>query len=303
MSTTPLYTHCELCARLRADNRRPFLHWPTWMAELRAERYRSNWGAFIVTMAMCALSAGKLADGSVQASSSSLKARAASLSSECYHAAVQAVHRDDDFDLGDGRHVVPLLKARALLSSTCMQAGNLNAALAHNGEYSIVSALAGFHDEANWPSDLTEIQRQERRRLVSATVSLAVTDSSFGSRIRPTSMRQHVSAWSHDTAKHVRTSNTQPKSMTTSWARTSRRRVRMACRSSAGSTSARTCIASSSMCTTSCAPIQGMMMSVGQARQSRHSCRVLGRSTHTTLFKWSSGSLWTCHQNSSACRQ
>lgn len=153
----------------QADCRRPFLHWPTWMSELRAERYRSNWGVFIVTMAMCALSAGKLADGGVQGAAPTLKARATTLASECYHAAVQAVRRDDDFDLGDGTDLVPLLKARAILSSTCLQAGNLNAALAHNGEYSILSALAGFHDEANWPSDLTEIQRQERRRLVSTS--------------------------------------------------------------------------------------------------------------------------------------
>ncbi|CAK9782006.1 unnamed protein product [Cutaneotrichosporon oleaginosum] len=143
---------------------RPFIHWPSMMADIRAGRYRSNWGVFIVTIAMCAMAASKLADGGVPGEIPiALQARAGVLATECYTIAVAAVRRDVDAELPID--VLPLLKARSLLGCTCMQRGHRTAALAHYGEYSIISAQAGFHDEANWPSEISEIQRQERRRL------------------------------------------------------------------------------------------------------------------------------------------
>ncbi|GMK55902.1 hypothetical protein CspeluHIS016_0209580 [Cutaneotrichosporon spelunceum] len=143
---------------------RPFIHWPTMAANIRAGRYRSNWGVFMVTAAVCAMAAGKLADGGVPGNvPSSLQERAATLAAECYAVAVAAVQRDSDTELPD--NVLPLLKARMILGCTCMQRGSRTAALAHYGTFSILSAQVGFHDEATWPRDLDEIERQERRRL------------------------------------------------------------------------------------------------------------------------------------------
>lgn len=158
----PLYV--ELTILLRADHRRPFLHWPSTLADLRAGRYRSNWSVFIVTLAMCAIAAGKLVDGGVPGPVPiSVIERASTLAAECYKAATSAL---DAVEFNHSTDALPLLKARSLLACTCMHNGDVNAAILHHGQYSIISAQSGFHDEANWPSDLTEIQRQERRRLV-----------------------------------------------------------------------------------------------------------------------------------------
>ncbi len=147
------------------DSRRPFIHWPSMAADIRVGRYRFNWGVFLVTVAMCAMAAGKLADGGVPGHvPPALQARARVLAKECYSTAVAAVQREPDAELP--ADVLPWLKARSILGCTCMHAGRRTAALGHYGAYSILSAQAGFHDEANWPSGLTEIQRQERRRLV-----------------------------------------------------------------------------------------------------------------------------------------
>ena len=58
------------------------------------------------------------------------------------------------------------MKAKALLSATAMHSGYLERALLHLGDYIALSTNIGFHFEANWPK-LDEVQRQERRRLVS----------------------------------------------------------------------------------------------------------------------------------------
>ncbi|BEJ00412.1 hypothetical protein CcaverHIS631_0502690 [Cutaneotrichosporon cavernicola] len=143
---------------------RPFIHWPTMAADIRAGRYRSNWGVFMVVAGVCAMAAGKLADGGVPGNvPPSLQARAATLAADCYAVAMAAVQRDSETELP--ADVLPLLKTRMILGCTCMQRGHRTAALAHYGAFSTLSAQAGFHDEATWPPDLTEIQRQERRRL------------------------------------------------------------------------------------------------------------------------------------------
>ncbi|BEI84806.1 hypothetical protein CcaverHIS002_0502070 [Cutaneotrichosporon cavernicola] len=141
---------------------RPFIHWPTMAADIRAGRYRSNWGVFMVVAGVCAMAAGKLADGGVPGNvPPSLQARAATLAADCYAVAMAAVQRDSETELP--ADVLPLLKTRMILGCTCMQRGHRTAALAHYGAFSTLSAQAGFHDEATWPPDLTEIQRQERR--------------------------------------------------------------------------------------------------------------------------------------------
>ena len=59
-----------------------------------------------------------------------------------------------------------LMKAKALLSSACLQGGSLTDGMLHLGDYVSLSTSTRFHTEESWPVDLTESDKQERRRLV-----------------------------------------------------------------------------------------------------------------------------------------
>ncbi|OJJ38305.1 hypothetical protein ASPWEDRAFT_168219 [Aspergillus wentii DTO 134E9] len=141
---------------------RPYFHWPTFRAQISQQLYRSDWGLFIVTMAVCALAAGRLHDGiAMPPDPHPLRFEAVTLSSECYNAAVKAIPSD----ITEAIEWYPLMKAKALLASACLQNGELKRAVAHGGDYISISLSRGFHDEENWPGNLTEIEKQERRRL------------------------------------------------------------------------------------------------------------------------------------------
>lgn len=142
---------------------RPYFHWPTFQSQVHRQLYRADWGVFIVTMAVCSLTAGRLSTGIVVSPSlrGAACSRSASLSSECYQAVIRALPADLTriSDLCSG------MKAIAMLASVCIQNGDLKRAVALMGDYTSLVSMHGFHLEANWPPDLTEIQRQERRRL------------------------------------------------------------------------------------------------------------------------------------------
>lgn len=144
-------------------NRRPYVHWPTFYSQVQQRLYQSNWGLFITTMAICANGAGHLCDGALMTSDPHpLRTRAPVLSAKCYNAAVKAIPSDTTYVTDH----VSLLKAQAILASTCLQNGDLHRATAHLGQYVSTSVSTRFYDEDSWPADLNEIQRQERRRLV-----------------------------------------------------------------------------------------------------------------------------------------
>ncbi len=52
-----------LILRTHVQFRRPYFHWPTYQDQVRRHLYRTDWGVFMVTMAACALAAGRLSDG------------------------------------------------------------------------------------------------------------------------------------------------------------------------------------------------------------------------------------------------
>ncbi|CAK7215053.1 hypothetical protein SCUCBS95973_002345 [Sporothrix curviconia] len=161
---------------------RPYFHWPTFRAQIQAQAYRSDSGLYVVAMAVCAVSAARMAHGLTMPSDTPLDpSQAAALSARCYAAATKALPTDlaavtDDDHGGQHNHhrhsnstaspsLVPVMKASALLASVCLQNSDLKRTLAHLGYYVSLSVLNGFYSEANWPAGLTEIQRQERRRL------------------------------------------------------------------------------------------------------------------------------------------
>lgn len=113
-------------------------------------------------MSVCALAAGRLCDGVPSLPARHLVQDAAALSLQCYAAAVKAMPND----MSSVPDYFQTMRAEALLVSTCLQNRDPKRAIAHLGEYVSLSVSNGFHDEANWPEGLSEIQKQERRRLV-----------------------------------------------------------------------------------------------------------------------------------------
>lgn len=78
---------------------------------------------------------------------------------ECLNAIRQLTTDRADFNV---------MRTEALLGMLDLQHNDLGGCLAHLHRYMAISAETGFHNEANWPSSLNEIEIQERRRLVSA---------------------------------------------------------------------------------------------------------------------------------------
>lgn len=121
-----------------------------------------------MTMSVCCLAAGRLEDGiSVPPGLQVLRNDASSLSSECYNAVVEAMPSE----LATVTEWYPLMKAKALLASACLQNEQVKRAVFHAGDYNSLAMSRGFHDEASWPDDLNEREKQERRRLVSTCQS------------------------------------------------------------------------------------------------------------------------------------
>ncbi|KAJ5721026.1 uncharacterized protein N7483_008960 [Penicillium malachiteum] len=79
----------------------------------------------------------------------------------CYAAAVKAMPAD----ITTISDYCQAMKASALLTSVCLQNGKLKRLVSHLSDYICLSTIHKFHLEAHWPEGLTEIERQERRRL------------------------------------------------------------------------------------------------------------------------------------------
>lgn len=58
------------------------------------------------------------------------------------------------------------MRACALLSITSIQYGDIEALQLYLGHYFTLVGIHRFHDEAYWPKDITNIEIEERRRLV-----------------------------------------------------------------------------------------------------------------------------------------
>jgi hypothetical protein len=58
-------------------------------------------------------------------------------------------------------------RAKVIMAIACIQYGAILEHQTHLGEYVVLAGNDGYHDETRWERNLNEIQRQERRRLVS----------------------------------------------------------------------------------------------------------------------------------------
>ncbi|KAJ6024271.1 hypothetical protein N7540_005068 [Penicillium herquei] len=94
-----------------------------------------------------------------------IQAQAATLSSQCYTIAVKAMPSD----ISNATDYCEAMKASAILASVCLQNEDMKKTVAHLGDYTSLSVMHGFYSEANWPLGLSEIEREERRRLYIST--------------------------------------------------------------------------------------------------------------------------------------
>ncbi|KAK6076204.1 C6 transcription factor [Seiridium cupressi] len=124
--------------------------------------YRSDWGLYTFTMAVCTMAAGRLCDGVLMPTGPHpLRLQAATLLRICYNAAVEAIP-SDILSVPD---CYQAMKAKAILAAACLQNGDWKRAVAHLGDHASLSAMSGFCQKSNWPSQLNEVQKQERRRV------------------------------------------------------------------------------------------------------------------------------------------
>ncbi|WVQ71063.1 hypothetical protein IAR50_000588 [Cryptococcus sp. DSM 104548] len=146
-------------------------HWPTFVANIRRRVYMTYPAFHALTMSVCALASARLRDGAPTSpnarsalASNPLEAPSAGrpqpTSEQYYQAAIASFPRDltkaMDFDYK---------RAKPLLATLAIQYGDIPSVHAHVGDYMTMCAIDGFHNESRWPSDLNEIEVQERRRL------------------------------------------------------------------------------------------------------------------------------------------
>lgn len=114
-------------------------------------------------MSVCSLTAGRLFTiVQIPLDVHNIRSKAVTVSAECYAAAVKAMPSD----ITIATDYCQAMKASAILSLVCLQNDDLKKTVAHLGDHISLSVMHGMYAEANWPADLTEIERQERRRLV-----------------------------------------------------------------------------------------------------------------------------------------
>lgn len=148
----------------------PLFHRPSFLRKISRGEYGDTRQMFAVTMAACALSSARAADNALFHETSDSKSIKDTPSQIFYEAAISALPKTDTPDQS-----LDLMRAYALLSLTAIQHGNSRDMQAFLGKYHALVAMDGLHDEANWPQNLTIIELEERRRLVSFVDSFLLT--------------------------------------------------------------------------------------------------------------------------------
>lgn len=112
-------------------------------------------------MAACALASARGRDGALYCSAKDASYTSTIPSETFYTAVEQTLPKNlmvaQEFDY---------MRACALLSITSIQYGDIQAMHQYLGHYFTMVGIHRFHDEAHWPKDITNIEVEERRRLV-----------------------------------------------------------------------------------------------------------------------------------------
>ncbi|KAK5074638.1 hypothetical protein LTR70_010084 [Exophiala xenobiotica] len=123
-------------------------------------------------MAVCALSSARVRDTALFNPFWSSEDLADPPSETFYNAAIDNIPHDET-----PAQSLSLMKTYALLALTAIQYGNIRHMQAYLGRYHTLVEMDSLHDETNWPSTLTAVELEERRRLFWSMYTLDVFSS------------------------------------------------------------------------------------------------------------------------------
>lgn len=147
----------------------PFFHWPAFKDSVHAEWHKANRSFCAVTLAVSALASARIRD---QASLSPLESSLAAVPAEIWSAACLDVLPSGHRMARDYDDAFNYMRTYALLAILSVQDADLANFQMYLGRYLTLSAVHSFHQESRWPPGLSELERDERRRLVSTLLSL-----------------------------------------------------------------------------------------------------------------------------------
>lgn len=142
----------------------PFFHQPSFTRRISRADYLSDRSLFADTMAICSLVSSRVRDGAVSNPTWDLSSILA-ISPDSFY-----VQAETQLRHLEGKSDIDTLRAHAIMSIASIQNGKPKEMHLHLGTYHTLVAMDGLHDEANWPQDIGNIEREERRRLVSTDI-------------------------------------------------------------------------------------------------------------------------------------
>lgn len=140
----------------------PLFHRPSFEEKLNQNEHLKDTGLFTSTMAACALASARARDGALFSARWQSTDLSQPPSEMFFNAAKDLIPKD----LGNAKGT-SFMRACALLAITSIQNGQIRSMQQYIGYYHTLMAMDGRHDEKLWPKDLTPIEKEERRRLVS----------------------------------------------------------------------------------------------------------------------------------------
>ncbi|KAI6877649.1 hypothetical protein KC363_g8900 [Hortaea werneckii] len=146
----------------------PLFHGPTLWERVRNRQHLTHRDFFASVMAACALAAARARDGAT-GDTRRVADRPERTSEIFFAAAADAVSKDLSKARGLG-----YMRACGLLAITAIQYGQINTMHQYMGMYHTLAALQQFHDERKWPSDITVVELEERRRTFWTMYSLDI---------------------------------------------------------------------------------------------------------------------------------
>lgn len=117
---------------------------------------------FASTMAVCSLVSGRARDGALYTNRWHREELSEPPSEAFYAAAKDSLPRDLAAAKGFN-----YMRACAILAIASIQNGQIKNMQKYSGMYHTLTTMEGFHDEKLWPKDISTIEIEERRRLVS----------------------------------------------------------------------------------------------------------------------------------------
>lgn len=137
------------------------------LQNVRNQEYLRNRGFFGSLMAACALASARERDGALHESITRMPS-VATIPSETFFAAAKDALPNDLV----GPYEFDNMRACALLSLTSIQYGDIEAMRLYLGHYFTLAGIHRCDDEAYWPKNITNIEVEERRRLVCCIATL-----------------------------------------------------------------------------------------------------------------------------------